>query len=48
MELLKNDVIDKELSGLSKGWTIINYTKIQKEFYFNDFKEALNFSNEVG
>ncbi|AUB56315.1 hypothetical protein BK007_10015 [Methanobacterium subterraneum] len=48
MELLSHEMIDEELSGLTKGWETTDYIRINKEFYFNNFKEALNFANEVG
>ena len=48
MELLSREKIDDELSNLSKGWKTDDYIRIEKEFFFNDFQEALNFTNDVG
>ncbi|MEN6592506.1 MAG: HEAT repeat domain-containing protein [Methanobacterium sp.] len=48
MELLNRENIDDELSELSKGWKTDDYIRIEKEFFFNDFQEALNFTNNVG
>lgn len=48
MKLLSNQKVDEKLSELSKGWKTKDYIKIKKKFYFNDFQEALNFTNEVG
>ena len=31
-----------------KDWTVLEDTKIEKEFTFGDFKEALEFVNECG
>jgi pterin-4a-carbinolamine dehydratase len=48
MDLLSNEAVDEELSELSNGWETNDYIKIHKEFFFDDFLEALNFTNEVG
>jgi pterin-4a-carbinolamine dehydratase len=48
MELLSHENIDVELSDLSKGWKTDDYIRIEKEFFFKDFQEALNFTNYVG
>jgi 4a-hydroxytetrahydrobiopterin dehydratase len=36
------------MAGLSRGWTLIEDQRIEKEFHFKDFREALNFTNDVG
>lgn len=48
MDLLSQDEINSELSELSNGWITDDYRNIQKSFEFNDFKEALYFTNLVG
>ncbi len=39
----------KELSSeLSKGWKVVKNHHLEKEYKFKDFREALDFTNEVG
>ncbi len=37
--------LERQLSG---GWRVVNEHHLEKEFKFNDFREALDFTNEVG
>jgi 4a-hydroxytetrahydrobiopterin dehydratase len=39
---------ERLLRRLSAGWRIDNNGHIVKEFFFKDFKEALDFVNEIG
>jgi 4a-hydroxytetrahydrobiopterin dehydratase len=39
----------KELSNqLSQGWTVVNEHHLEKKFKLDDFRQALDFTNEVG
>lgn len=39
----------KELHGqLSKGWKVVDGHHLEKDFEFKDFRQALDFTNEVG
>lgn len=39
----------KELSTeLSKGWKVVEEHHLEKQFKFKDFRQALDFTNEVG
>jgi 4a-hydroxytetrahydrobiopterin dehydratase len=35
-------------SQLEAGWHVVHEHHLEKEFHFNDFKEALAFTNKVG
>jgi 4a-hydroxytetrahydrobiopterin dehydratase len=41
-----------ELAGFAKelnsGWRVVNEHHLEREFKFNDFREALDFTNRVG
>jgi 4a-hydroxytetrahydrobiopterin dehydratase len=45
MEKLSNDEINKKLTQLNR-WEL-NRNSIQKDFEFKDFKEAMDFMNEL-
>ncbi len=45
---LQEAQIQEYLSQLKTAWGVIEQKKIRKEFKFKDFKEALNFVNQVG
>ncbi len=38
----------RRLYGQLEGWTLINEHHIEKEYRFNDFREALGFVNRLG
>lgn len=40
--------IQEYLGELHAGWEVVEGKKIQKQFKFKDFKEALQFINKVG
>jgi len=35
-------------ANLAEGWNVINDAKLEREFRFKDFRQALVFTNEVG
>lgn len=45
---LAPDEIDNLFKDLKSGWEVIEYKYIEKTFKFNDFKQALDFTNKVG
>ena len=45
---LTADTIQPLLKELKSGWKVIENHHLEKEFLFNDFKEALAFTNKVG
>ena len=45
---LKGAEINRLLSQLGNGWTVIAEHHLQKEYSFKDFKDALAFVNRVG
>jgi 4a-hydroxytetrahydrobiopterin dehydratase len=38
----------RRLYGQLDGWTLVNEHHIEKEYRFNDFREALGFVNRLG
>lgn len=48
LPLLTEDEIDGLLEKLEDSWEVITYHHLEKEFSFNDFSEALKFTNKVG
>ncbi|MBP2680522.1 MAG: pterin-4-alpha-carbinolamine dehydratase [Candidatus Krumholzibacteriota bacterium] len=40
--------IKKLLDQLGKGWTVVENHHIEKEYTFDDFLQALDFTNRVG
>jgi len=46
--LLKHKDIEKLSREVGESWKVVDDKKIQKEFVFKDFKEALVFVNTVG
>jgi len=36
------------MAGLADGWSLIGVQRIEKEFHFKNFREALAFTNAVG
>lgn len=47
-EPLGEDKIKELLPQIDEGWEVKDNKKIEREFRFNDFKEALAFTNQVG
>ena len=45
---LKGDEITQHLGELSKGWKVIREHHLEKTYKFEDFRGALDFTNEVG
>ena len=45
---LKGDALKKLQSQLDDGWQVLNEQKLEKEFKFPDFREAIDFVNRVG
>lgn len=45
---LTHDEIEPLKERLGGGWQVVNDHHLEKEFRFNDFKEALAFANLVG
>lgn len=46
---LKGDALDELHSQVDPGWKVIeNQTKIKRTFTFDDFVQALEFTNQVG
>ena len=36
------------MAGISDGWSLTGEQRIEKEFHFKNFREALDFTNTVG
>lgn len=47
-EPLNHVEIENYLKSISEGWTSIEDKKLEKTFKFNNFTEALDFTNKVG
>jgi len=45
---LKGKNLKKFFEELGNGWQVINEHHLEKEFKFNDFREALDYTNKVG
>ena len=45
---LKGESLQSLYRQLSPGWTLIEEKRIEKEYPFKNFLDALNFTNEVG
>ena len=45
---LKGEEIRERLERLEPGWTLVGQHHLQREFTFENFREALDFVNEVG
>lgn len=45
---LNEDEIELFLSDIDTSWEVIKNEKIEREFKFKNFKEALEFTNKVG
>jgi 4a-hydroxytetrahydrobiopterin dehydratase len=45
---LKGEEITTLLGKLADGWKVVNEHHIEKEYRFEDFRQALDFTNQVG
>ena len=45
---LKGEVLKKMLNALGGGWQVLDEQKLEKEYKFPNFAQALNFVNRVG
>ncbi len=48
IEPLKGDQLNEYADSLPAGWEIIEEKKLRKQFKFDDFKQALDFTVKVG
>jgi 4a-hydroxytetrahydrobiopterin dehydratase len=48
MALLNEDAIEQELKALNIEWGVIGGATLTRVFKFDDFKQALDFTNQVG
>lgn len=47
-EPLKGPALKQFYQQLSKGWTVIDEHHLEKEYKFKNFRQALDFTNEIG
>jgi 4a-hydroxytetrahydrobiopterin dehydratase len=45
---LKGEQLEKLYSELEDGWSVVDEHHLERDYSFSDFREALNFTNEVG
>lgn len=45
---MRGDEIAQHLAELSSGWKVVGEHHLEKDFEFPDFREALDFTNDVG
>lgn len=45
---LQGDALKQFHQQLKPGWTLVDEHHLEKEYRFPDFKQALNFTNQVG
>jgi 4a-hydroxytetrahydrobiopterin dehydratase len=45
---LTGDALQKIRSQLSGGWNVVDEQRLEKQFKFPDFRQALQFTNRVG
>lgn len=45
---LQGDQLSQHLAELADGWKVISEHHLEKEYKLKDFKEALDFTNQVG
>ncbi len=45
---LVHDEIESYLSDLGQGWRVVEGHHLEKEYRFDDFRQALAFTNRVG
>lgn len=47
-EPLKSEEIDRRMKELDPDWRVVDEHHLEREFTFHDFRQALDFVNEVG
>jgi 4a-hydroxytetrahydrobiopterin dehydratase len=47
-EPLKGDRITKQMKELDPDWRVVDEHHLERQFTFDDFRQALDFVNEVG
>jgi 4a-hydroxytetrahydrobiopterin dehydratase len=45
---LAGQALDKLAAQLGRGWTVAEGKRLEKEFKFKDFRQALDFTNAIG
>lgn len=45
---LKGDLLKSYMEKISEEWKLVEEHHLERKFKFNDFREALNFTNVVG
>ena len=45
---LKGKVLQELLSAVGNGWQLVGEHHLEKEYKFEDFRQALDFTNQVG
>ncbi len=45
---LKGDALDTLLDQLGEGWDVVEEHHLEKTYTFEDFRQALDFTNRVG
>ncbi len=45
---LKGEALERWVDQLGEGWMVIDGNRLQKEYDFEDFRQALDFVNRVG
>ncbi len=45
---LKGEQIEERAKELDPGWQVVDEHHLEREFKFDDFRQALDFVNEVG
>ena len=48
VEPLKGEALETRAKKLGPGWKVVGEQRLEKELSFSDFREALDFVNEVG
>lgn len=48
VEPLKGEELDELAERLGGGWDVVEEHHLEKEFEFDDFRQALDFTNKVG
>lgn len=44
---LQGEMLRQWMQRLSQGWSLVGETQIEKEFSFKNFREAMDFVNEI-
>jgi 4a-hydroxytetrahydrobiopterin dehydratase len=45
---LTGEELRRRTAGLQPGWTVVDDRRLEKEYRFKDFREALDFVNRLG